>query len=57
MDYADMKLGEICKEKGVEDLRPSVACKGKFAMALKREAQGEHERAAELLDAACAAEV
>ena len=53
MDYASMNITEIGKLPGVEDIKPFLA-RGKFAMALKTEAQGDHEKALKLLDEAIA---
>jgi len=55
-DFAKMTLGEIAKLPGVEDLRPTVKCRGKFALAPRAEAQGDHERADRLLNEAIEAE-
>ena len=55
-DLSTMPLAEITKLPGVEDLKPSVKCRGKFAMALKMEAQGDHEKAARYLAGAVEAE-
>ncbi len=46
MDYANMKLGEVSKLDGVEDIKPALA-RGKFAQALIAEAKGEHDKAEE----------
>lgn len=56
MNYAEMTLSQITVLPGVEDLRPSVKCRGKFALAIRAEAQGDHEKADRLLNEAVEAE-
>ena len=46
---------EIGKMAGVADLRP-LMCKGKFALALRAEAQGDHIKAGQYLQEAIDAE-
>ena len=55
-DITGKTLSEICAMDGVSDLRPSVKCRGAFAMALKAEEEGNHEKAAQKLDQAIEAE-
>ena len=53
-NYADLTLPEIRQLPGISDLPLAVA--GKFALALKAEAAGDHARAEQLLAEAIAAE-
>ena len=48
-----MTAAEISRLDGVRDIQPLMA-RGKFALALKAEASGNHERADELLNEAIA---
>ena len=50
-NYADMKMADVSRLPGVVDIKPLMA-RGKFAQALIAEAQGDHVRAAVLLDEA-----
>lgn len=52
--YSEMSILEVRNLPGAKDLPTRVA--GKFAMALKNESMGNHEKAAELLDEAVEAE-
>ena len=50
MDYANMKVTEIAKLPGVQDL--PFKARGMFAMALKAEAEGDNQTANDKLDKA-----
>ena len=52
--YADRTLPELRQLPGISDLPVNVA--GKFALALKAEAQGDHARAEQLLAEVISAE-
>ncbi len=54
MDYEDMALADICKLPGLADL--TLRVRGKFGQALKRESEGYHQMAEELLNMAVAYE-
>ncbi len=56
MDYSKMSIKEISLLPGVSDLK-GVMCRGKFAMALKAEAEGKRAEAEVKLNEAVAAEV
>ena len=54
LNYTDLTLPELCRLPGISDLPVAVA--GKFVLALKAEAHGDHARAEQLLAEAITAE-
>lgn len=52
MNYSSMKLIEVCRVKGVNDIKPTLA-KAAFAKALIAESKGDTKTANEQLEKAC----